>query len=91
MRSWYRRLIIPAVALREIRRVQKTTELIIPRMPFGRVVREVALDYRQGLRFQASAIEAIQEAAEAYLVSLFEGILSHSILTFSRLILTLEL
>ncbi len=60
------------VALREIRRYQKTTDLLIRKMPFQRLVREVAQDFKSDLRFQSSAILALQEAAEAYLVSLFE-------------------
>jgi histone H3/H4 len=61
------------VALREIRRYQKSTELLIRRLPFQRLVREIAQEYKADLRFQSSAVQAIQEAAEAYLVSLFEG------------------
>lgn len=61
------------MALREIRRYQKSTELLIPKAPFWRLIREIALEVRDGMRFQASALEAIQEAAEATLVSLFEG------------------
>lgn len=60
------------VALREIRRYQKSTELLIRKLPFQRLVREIAQDYKAELRFQSSAIGALQEAAEAYLVSLFE-------------------
>merc|ERR1712093_802573 len=60
------------VALREIRKYQKSTELLIRKLPFQRLVREIAQDYKQDLRFQSSAILALQEAAEAYLVGLFE-------------------
>lgn len=60
------------VALREIRRYQKTTDLLLRRRPFNRLVREVGQEYKNDLRFQASAIGAIQEAAEAYLVGLME-------------------
>ena len=60
------------VALREIRRYQKSTELLIRRMPFQRLVREIAQKFKTDLRFQASAILALQEATEAYLVALFE-------------------
>jgi len=60
------------VALREIRRYQKTTDLLIRKLPFQRLVREIAQDFKADLRFQSSAIGALQEAAEAYLVSLFE-------------------
>lgn len=61
------------VALREIRKMQKSTELLIPRMAFARVVRDVAQEYKQGLRFQTSSISALQEATEAFVVSLFEA------------------
>ena len=60
------------VALREIRRYQKSTELLIRKLPFQRLVREVAQDYKTDLRFQGSAVLALQESAEAYLVGLFE-------------------
>ncbi|KAL7674809.1 hypothetical protein ACOME3_001084 [Neoechinorhynchus agilis] len=60
------------VALREIRRYQKSTELLIRKLPFQRLVREIAQDFKTDLRFQSAAIGALQEAAEAYLVSLFE-------------------
>ena len=66
------------VALREIRRFQKSTNLIIRKLPFYRLVREIAQQQRLAtgqstdIRFQANAIMALQEAAEAYLVSLFE-------------------
>lgn len=60
------------VALREIRRYQKNTELLIRKLPFQRLVREVAQGYKSDLRFQSAAIGALQEAAEAYLVALFE-------------------
>lgn len=66
------------VALREIRRYQKSTELLIRKLPFQRLVREIAQDFKTDLRFQSSAIGALQEAVEAYLVSLFEGTLFHS-------------
>lgn len=62
------------VALREIRQYQKTTDLLIPKLPFARLLREVANDYMVatytgingviGLRWQSTAIMAIQEAAE---------------------------
>ena len=60
------------VALREIRRFQKSTELLIRKLPFQRLVREIAQDYKADLRFQSSAIAALQEASEAYMVGLFE-------------------
>lgn len=89
------------VALREIRRYQKSTELLIRKLPFQRLVsfsdrssehsanrrsitvaavanvmcaqvREIAQDFKSDLRFQSSAIGALQESVESYLVSLFE-------------------
>ena len=60
------------VALREIRQYQKTTELLIRKLPFNRLVREVAQDFKTDLRFQTQAIGALQEAAETYLVGLFK-------------------
>mmetsp|Transcript_11562 Transcript_11562/g.13135 ORF Transcript_11562/g.13135 Transcript_11562/m.13135 type:complete len:141 (-) Transcript_11562:33-455(-) len=60
------------VALREIRKFQKSTDLLIRKLPFQRLVREIAQDYKADLRFQSQAVLALQEAAEAYMVSLFE-------------------
>ncbi|CAB1332326.1 unnamed protein product [Coregonus sp. 'balchen'] len=57
---------------REIRRYQKSTELLIRKLPFQRLVREIAQDFKTDLRFQSSAVMALQEASEAYLVGLFE-------------------
>ena len=59
---------------REIRRYQKSTDLLIRKLPFQRLVREIAQDFRQDLRFQSTAILALQEASEAYLVGLFEDV-----------------
>ncbi|KAH8113270.1 histone-fold-containing protein [Phellopilus nigrolimitatus] len=69
------------VALREIRRYQKSTDLLLRKLPFARIVREIAMDMTTdmgdygngvGLRWQTSALLALQEATEAYLVHLFE-------------------
>lgn len=60
------------VALREIRRYQKSTELLIRKMPFYRLVREVAQDFKTDLNFQLAALQALQEASEAYIVQLME-------------------
>ena len=60
------------VALREIRKYQKSTELLIRKAPFQRLVREIAQDFKNDLRFQSTAVLALQEASEAYLVGLFE-------------------
>ena len=60
-------------ALKEIRFYQRNTELLIRRLPFSRLVKEVqGYFYRKEYRWQASAILALQEAAEAHLVGLFE-------------------
>ena len=67
------------VALKEIRRYQKSTDLLIRKLPFQRLVREIAGDSEViksplcgKVRFQSAAIMALQEASEAYLVGLFE-------------------
>lgn len=60
------------VALREIRKYQKSTDLLIRKLPFQRLVKEIAQDFKSDLRFQSTAILALQEAAEAHLVGLFE-------------------
>ena len=60
------------VALREIRRYQRSTDLFIRKAAFQRLVREVAQDFKSNLRFQSSANLALQESAEAYLVGIFE-------------------
>ena len=67
------------VALKQIRQYQKSTELLIRKLPFQWLVREIAGDSEiitsplcGKVRFQSAAIMALQEAAEAYLVGLFE-------------------
>jgi histone H3 len=62
------------VALREIRRFQKTTELLIWKAPFQRLVREITQDMikNKDLRFQSLAVLALHEASEAYMVGMFE-------------------
>ena len=60
------------VALREIRRYQRSSDLLIRKMPFQRLVREIAQTHNPCLRFQSGAILALQESAEAYLVGLLE-------------------
>lgn len=62
-------------ALQDIRRYQKSTEFLIQRLPFARLVREVLQEYlgpSRQLLWQSTAIQALQEASEAYLVHLFE-------------------
>jgi histone H3 len=60
------------VALRKIRKYQKSTEFLIRKAPFQRLVREITQGHKGDLRFQSSALGASQEASEAYLVGLFE-------------------
>lgn len=62
------------IALREIRRYQKSTELAIKKLPFQRVVREITEEMfkNRGFRFQGSAVLALQEATEKYLINVFE-------------------
>ena len=62
------------VALRQIRKYQKSTELLIRKLPFQRLVREVAQKIDNTLRFQSTAILALQEASEAFLVTMFEKV-----------------
>jgi histone H3 len=60
------------VALRDIRKYQKSTDLLIRKLPFQRLVREIAQEVKSNLRFQSTAILALHEAAESYLTGLFE-------------------
>ncbi|CAD7926193.1 unnamed protein product [Amoebophrya sp. A120] len=61
-------------ALKEIRALQKSTDLLIRRAPFQRMVREIvhALDEKKQIRFQSQALVALQEASEAYMIGLLE-------------------
>jgi len=63
-------------ALKEIRKYQKSTDLLIPALPFSRLLREIVQSVTDGqnFRFQSLAIKALQEASEAYLVGLFEDV-----------------
>ena len=60
------------VALQDIRHFQKTSALLIRKLPFQRLVREIAQDFKTDLRFQSAAVLCLQEAVEAYLVRLFD-------------------
>lgn len=60
------------VALREIRKYQKSTDLLICKLPFQRFLREVTQDFHGDIRYQATALAASQEASEAYLIGLLE-------------------
>ena len=61
-----------SVAKREIKRYQKSTNLLIPKAPFARFVREVSETLKKGMRFTSTALEAVQTSAEDYIVKLFE-------------------
>lgn len=60
------------VALKEIRKFQKTTELLIRTAPFQRLVKEISQKFKQDFRYQVNALQALQEATEAYIIGLFE-------------------
>ena len=72
------------IALREIRRYQKSTECLIKKSPFQKLTREISHEYRVcpdgpgtpsiQVRFQSTAIAALQEAAENFIVGLFEDV-----------------
>ena len=65
-------------AIREIRKFQRSTKLLMRKLPFARLVREISLrfsdksDKKYASKWQAVALEALQEASEAMLVQLFE-------------------
>ena len=58
------------VALRAIKKYQKSTNLLMRKAPFQRLVRELATSHKENLRWAASAVAAVQEATEAYVVGL---------------------
>jgi histone H3 len=60
------------VALREIRQYQKSADLLIPKLSFQRLVREIAKRFAADVRFQSHALLAMQEACEVYLTAVFE-------------------
>ena len=60
------------VTLREIKRYQKSVDMLLPRASFQRLVRNITMDMDHNLRFQSQALQALQEATEAYIVGLFE-------------------
>lgn len=61
--------------MNEIMELQRTTHLLIPRLPFQRVIREILQKNRSDLRVQRQAIEALRESSEMYLVQMFEDAL----------------
>ena len=69
---WIGRFRLGVLTLHEIRHYQKSSTLLIRKLLFQRLVREIAQDFKMDLRFQSAAILCLQEAAEAYLVRLFE-------------------
>ena len=63
------------VALRQIRKYQKSTELLIRKLPFQRLVKEVVCQmFNMQYRFQSTALLALQEASEQFLVNMFEKV-----------------
>ena len=62
------------VTLRQIRKYQKSTDLLIRKLPFQRLVREVDQKIKPDLRYQSTAILALQEASESFLVTMFEDV-----------------
>ena len=65
-----RRFHAGTVALRTIRKLQKSTKVLMRKAPFQRMVRELASGHKEGLRWQASAVAAMQESTEAFAVGL---------------------
>ncbi len=60
------------VAIREIHKYQKYTDFLIRKAPFQRLVKEIATNFKSDLQMQSTALLALQEDLEAYLVCLFE-------------------
>uniref|UniRef100_A0A1A9ZG46 Core Histone H2A/H2B/H3 domain-containing protein n=1 Tax=Glossina pallidipes TaxID=7398 RepID=A0A1A9ZG46_GLOPL len=65
------------IALREVGRYEKSTEVLVHELPFERLVREIAENVKADVRFQSVAIEIIHEASKPYLVRLLEDINAH--------------
>ena len=61
------------IVMREICHYQKSVDLLIPLLPFQRLVWEIAQNFKMDLHFQSAAILALQEAAEAWLVGLLDS------------------
>jgi len=62
------------LALQEIRKYQRSVDLLIPKLPFQRLVKEITQKFKTDLRYRPDALGALHEAAEAYLVNLFEDV-----------------
>lgn len=60
------------VTLREIKKYQKSIDMLLPRASFQRLVRGITMDMDHTLRFQSQALHALQEATESYIVGVFE-------------------
>ena len=60
------------LALQEIQHYQRHTNLLMQKLPFQRLIREIAKRFKVDVRFRSSTLMALQEATEAYLVRLFE-------------------
>jgi histone H3 len=58
--------------LREIKKYQSTADLLMPRAPFQRLVREIGQSMSPAIRFRESSIEALQEASEAFIIGMME-------------------
>ena len=58
--------------IKEIKRYQRSTDLLIPRLPFRKIVKEMASKTSSDIRFQSSAMNALQEATEAFIVGIIE-------------------
>jgi histone H3/H4 len=74
--------------LKEIRRYQQSTKLLIPKLAFSQVVRKIMSEISADLRFQSGTLKALQEAAEAYLVMEFER---KSSVFYNQLVFTISL
>ena len=64
------------VAVREIRKLQRSSELLIRKLPFQHLVRDIADKQKSEVRFQQKALLALQEAAETYLIGYFQDAVS---------------
>ena len=64
--------------MHEIQRFQKSVDLLIPLLPFQRLICEIAQDFKTDLQFKSAAILALQEAVETWLVQIFESTMCYS-------------
>lgn len=62
------------MALREIRKAQKSTDLLFRKLPFSRLVREIGQDYKTDMRWSSNAMAVLQNAAEDFLVTMFNDV-----------------